>query len=165
MSEVVGLASKTTRQFIFQDRWKLSDQSYRPNDNGSGKSDKTPRCGGSPAVHRSLRLDEFVASSIARRQCVLRITHLPMFEATSASSEHAMPIILLPLPLLHSGQGYRSSRPGILTLQALQDADSSLLIRSICDPGCTDGDNVASTEPGLDVVPAGADAEQHGKMS
>jgi hypothetical protein len=24
---------------------------------------------------------------------------------------------------------------------------------------------VASTEPGLDVVPAGADAEQHGKMS
>ena len=88
-----------------------------------------------------------------------------MFEASSASSEHAMSIILLPLPLLHSGQSYRSSRPGILTLQALQDADSFLLIRSICDPGCTDGDNVASTEPGLDVVPAGADAEQHGKMS
>ena len=88
-----------------------------------------------------------------------------MFEATSASSEHTMPIILLPLPLLHGGQGYRSSRPGILPLQASQDADSFLLIRSVCDPGCTDADNVASTEPGLDVIPAGADAEQHGKMS
>jgi hypothetical protein len=159
MSEMVGVASKTTRQFIFQDRWKLSYQSYDQKTMGLGNRTRRRDAGESPAVHGSLRLDEFVASSIVRRQCVLRITRLPLFEATSASSEHAMPIILLPLPLLHSGQGYRSSRPGILTLQASQDADSFLLIRSICDPGCTDGDNVASTEPGLDVVPAGTDAE------